>query len=126
MRSSGTTTRNLLLKTHTVVLGIALAAASLGGCTIYHAAGPSGGFSDTKLSATRYQVPFRGNGHTSPGRAEKFVLRRAAELALENGYRYFVMDAPQNLTGVISGANIRREASRFASSNPAHPNRPMR
>ncbi len=66
-------------------------------CTTYHAAGPTGGFSETKLSATSYQVYFRGNGYTSPARVQKFMLRRAAELALENGFRYFVIDAPQNL-----------------------------
>jgi hypothetical protein len=66
-------------------------------CTTYHAAGPTGGFSETKLSATSYQVYFRGNGYTSPARVEQFMLRRAAELALENGFRYFLLDVPQNL-----------------------------
>lgn len=67
------------------------------GCTTYHAAGPTGGFSETQLSTTSYQVHFRGNGYASPARVEKFMLRRAAELALENGLRYFVLDAPSNL-----------------------------
>ena len=66
-------------------------------CTSYQASGLSGGFSETRLSQTSYQVYFRGNTYTSPARVEKFVLRRAAELALENGFRYFVLDLPQNL-----------------------------
>lgn len=66
-------------------------------CTSYQPAGLSGGFSETRLSATSYQVQFRGNSYTSSARVEKFMLRRAAELALENGFRYFTLDAPQNL-----------------------------
>jgi len=78
-------------------LAALLAAITTSGCTSYHAAGPSGGFSETRLSATSYQVHFRGNSYASPARVEKFALRRAAELALENGFRYFLLDAPTNL-----------------------------
>jgi len=66
-------------------------------CTSYQPASLSGGFSETRLSETSYRVFFRGNTYTSPERTEKFMLRRAAELALENGFRHFEMDAPQNL-----------------------------
>jgi hypothetical protein len=76
---------------------ICLSLLGLVSCTTYHAAGPSGGFSETRLSTTSFQVHFRGNGYASPARVEKFMLRRAAELALENGFRYFVLDAPKNL-----------------------------
>jgi hypothetical protein len=68
-----------------------------GACTSYQPAGLSGGFSETRLSATSFQVHFRGNSYTSAARVEKFMLRRGAELALENGFRYFTIDAPQNL-----------------------------
>lgn len=88
----------VMIKALVARLGILVVGTTLVvGCTTYHAAGPSGGFSETKLSTTSYQVFFRGNGYTSPARVEKFMLRRAAELALENGYRYFKLDAPQNL-----------------------------
>lgn len=66
-------------------------------CTAYQPSGLSGGFSETRLSETSYRVYFRGNTYTSPARAEKLMLRRAAELALESGFRYFVTDAPQDL-----------------------------
>ncbi len=78
-------------------LAVTLALAAGTGCTTYHASGATGGFSETKLSATSYQVQFRGNGYTSPARVQKFMMRRAAELALENGFRYFILDVPQNL-----------------------------
>ena len=68
-----------------------------GACTSYQPAGWSGGFSETRLSATSFQVHFRGNSYTSAARVEKFMLRRGAELALENGFRYFTIDDPQNL-----------------------------
>ena len=76
-----------------LLIAVWLAAA----CTSYHAHGPSGGFNETRLSATSYQVKFRGNTYTSAARVEKFMLRRAAELALENGFRYFTLDSPQDL-----------------------------
>lgn len=67
------------------------------GCTSYQPAGLTGGFSDTRLSDTTYQVRFRGNGWTSPTRVQTLVLRRAAELALERGFRYFVIADHQTL-----------------------------
>lgn len=81
------------------VVGVGLLATMLvtAACTTYHAAGPTGGFSEIKLSDTSYQVHFRGNGYTSPTRVQQFMMRRTAELALENGFRYFTMDVPQNL-----------------------------
>ncbi|HET7437509.1 MAG TPA: hypothetical protein VFN10_22585 [Thermoanaerobaculia bacterium] len=76
----------------------AFAALVLIGCTTaYQPSGATGGFSEVKLSETSYQVRFRGNGYTGPGQVQQFMLRRAAELALENGYRYFTTDVPQNL-----------------------------
>jgi hypothetical protein len=66
-------------------------------CTSYQPHSLSGGFSETRLSATSFQVQFRGNSYTSAARVEKFMLRRAAELALENGFRYFTLDSPQEL-----------------------------
>ena len=66
-------------------------------CTAYQPAGLSGGFSETRLSESSDQVSFRGNTYTSPARVEKMMLRRAAELVLENDHRWFVIDFPQNM-----------------------------
>ena len=69
---------------------ILLAVALLAGCaTAYQPSGFTGGFEETRLSDDMYEVRFFGNGYTSSGRTSQFVLRRCAELALENGYRYF-------------------------------------
>lgn len=75
-----------------VVVGFAILVAGLSGCaTGYHASGVKGGFSETKVSEDTYQVQVTGNGYTTSERASQFLLRRCAELTLENGRRYFAM-----------------------------------
>jgi hypothetical protein len=64
-------------------------------CTTYQPLGLSGGFSETQLAGNVYQVRFQGNGYTSTERTSQFLLRRAAELALEKGHRYFTLADPQ-------------------------------
>ena len=62
------------------------------GCaTTYKSSGFSGGYSETKLDENVFKVRFRGNGYTSRERASDFALMRSAELALNNGYKYFVI-----------------------------------
>jgi hypothetical protein len=76
---------------------ILLATVVLAGCaTGYHRAGISGGYSEAQLSEDTFQVSFTGNGYTSGGRAADFALLRCAEIAIENGYPYFV---------IVNGAN---------------------
>jgi nitrogen regulatory protein PII-like uncharacterized protein len=72
-----------------VLILVVVIAFHVSGCTSYQSSGATGGFSETQLSPTMYQVRFVGNGYTSEARATEFFLRRCAELALENGYRYF-------------------------------------
>jgi hypothetical protein len=50
-----------------------------------------GGFSETQLDENVFRVSFRGNEYTRPERAADFSLLRAAELARNNGYSYFVI-----------------------------------
>ena len=51
----------------------------------------SGGFEDTQLGPDIFRVSFSGNDSTSMARTKDFALLRSAELALENGYPYFVV-----------------------------------
>ena len=61
------------------------------GCvTPYQRSGYSGGFSEMKLSADLFEVNFRGNGYTGQSTVKRYFLRRCAEVALENGFDYFV------------------------------------
>jgi hypothetical protein len=71
---------------------IVLSAAFLvAGCTTaYQPDGVSGGYSE-KLQGSTAQVSFRGNGLTTPDALHSFVLRRCAEVTLQDGYSYFVL-----------------------------------
>jgi len=47
------------------------------------------GYSDQRIEANRYRLKFTGNSATSRETVEDYMLYRAAELALENGYDWF-------------------------------------
>lgn len=74
-----------------------VAAVTLGGCaTTYQPVGFTGGFSETQLAPDVFNVTFKGNGYTAQDKANDFTLLRSAEIALENGFNYFVIvDANQ-------------------------------
>lgn len=81
------------------LLQIALVLVLLQGCaTNYQSSGFSGGYSETQLDENVFRVTFSGNGYTSGERASDFALLRSAELALKNGYKYFVIIATDNYT----------------------------
>lgn len=72
---------------------IALSAACLlAGCvTAYQPDGVSGGYSDQLRNGNTAQVSFRGNPLTAPEAVHSFLLRRCAEVTLQDGYSYFVL-----------------------------------
>jgi hypothetical protein len=49
----------------------------------------SGGYSDTKIEANRWRVTFRGNALTSRETVESYLLYRAAELTVSEGFDWF-------------------------------------
>ncbi len=53
--------------------------------------GSSGGFAEQRIEANRYRVTFLGNDYTSRARVENYLLYRAAELTLANGYDGFTI-----------------------------------
>lgn len=57
----------------------------------YGSTGVHGGFSDQKLAPDRYRVRFHGNSMTSRDRVEGYMLYRAAELTVQNGFDWFVV-----------------------------------
>lgn len=63
--------------------------------TAYRPATGSGfyrtGYSDQRIEPNRYRVTFAGNTVTDRDVVERYLLFRAAELTLQNGYDYFVM-----------------------------------
>lgn len=67
------------------------------GCTTPAVYGPRSegqatGFSDTQLASNRWRVTFTGNSATKRDMVENYLLRRAAEVTLAAGYRWFVFD----------------------------------
>lgn len=63
----------------------------LAGCaTSYHQKGFFGdGYSDYRVNQDKFAVTFRGNEFTDSEDVRRFALVRAAELTLQNGFRYF-------------------------------------
>ena len=80
-------------------LSLALAATTLvAACQTgpaYRERGPGDnvGYTDQRLTENRYRVTFAGGNNVAREEVEDFLLRRAAEVTLENGYSHFVFDA---------------------------------
>jgi hypothetical protein len=79
-----------------MVMALAAALVGLAACeteTPYQplqAGGPaSGGYSDVRLEADRWRVTFQGNDLTSRQTVENYLLYRAAELTVSQGYDWF-------------------------------------
>ena len=51
--------------------------------------GASGGYASEQIAANRFRVMFAGNSLTSRERVERYLLFRAAELTLEQGFTHF-------------------------------------
>ncbi|MEE2565306.1 CC0125/CC1285 family lipoprotein [Hyphobacterium marinum] len=78
--------------TRTFVAGAALIAlAACASPTPYQQAGTPGGygFEQSQIEYDRYRISFSGNSLTDRDTVETYLLYRAAELTLENGYDYF-------------------------------------
>jgi len=72
---------------------ICLISLGLVGCTStpYHPMNLNGGYAETQLNQTTYRVYAKGNQLTSAQKVDDILMRRCAELTLQNGYKYFVI-----------------------------------
>lgn len=73
---------------------LVLVAAALAACASaapYQPMRDDVGYGEQKLETNRYRVWFAGNSATPRETVEDYVLYRASELTLENGYDYVVM-----------------------------------
>jgi len=97
-----------------------LATIAVAGCaTSYQQRGFSGGFSETQLAENVFEVRFSGNGYTSSERASDFALLRSAELSLERGFRYFVVDDNENDRQIaIDTVTTSSGANTYSTSKP--------
>lgn len=55
-----------------------------------------GGYRDVQLAENTFKVTVEANGYTSNSRATDLALLRSAELALQNGFKYFVIAGASN------------------------------
>ena len=75
----------------------AAAALTLGACVSATPYKPSTGginsfgFSETRIEPGKYRVNFRGNSSTDRATVENYILLRAAELSLADGFGHFVV-----------------------------------
>lgn len=71
---------------------IFITASLLGGCAAsYKSKDVWGGYAEARIDENVFHVSFKGNTFTSRERVNDFSLLRSAEVALENGYDYFVV-----------------------------------
>ena len=92
-----------------LILTTGLAALLLAGCsTSYHQKGFLGdGYSDYRVNQDKFAVTFRGNEYTDSEDVRRFALTRAAELTLQNGFRYFK---------ILSEKDISRQAVEISTT----------
>jgi hypothetical protein len=70
--------------------------------TPYQPYGITGGYKETPLAPDVVRISVEGNGYTSRDRVQDFALLRAAEIALQSGYPYFVVINERNDTSTGS------------------------
>jgi hypothetical protein len=74
-----------------LLIAVALLLAGCATATPYQPVKNGYGYAEQRLEADRYRVSFHGNSRTSYDAVADYVLFRAAEITLDNGYDHFVM-----------------------------------
>ena len=59
--------------------------------TPYQPRGALGGYSSNQLEDNTYRVLFKGNQHTKAETVFDYLERRCAEIALAEGFKYFII-----------------------------------
>ncbi|SHO66064.1 hypothetical protein SAMN02745172_02715 [Pseudoxanthobacter soli DSM 19599] len=104
-----------------ILLGALLLAACAGPMpTPYGPAADGFGFSQTQIARDRWRVAFTGNPATSPETVDSYLLRRAAQLTLEQGGDYFVVEG-RSITGAPASVAAVRSYPGGVSIPPSAP-----
>ena len=87
-----------ILKRSAAIAGLVAASLAVASCTTatpYQPATGSGsyrtGYWDEQLDASHFRVTFAGNSLTSRDTVERYLLYRAAELTVQNGFDHFIL-----------------------------------
>ena len=81
---------------HSVLLSLCILCLASCSATQYGPTVRSGGYSTLPMGDNIYRVYFGSNAHTSKEVSARFLLRRCAELTLEQGKRYFILNSQQS------------------------------
>jgi len=84
--------------------------------TSYHSEGLTGGYCETTTAPDSFIVTFKGNGYTSSEKVMRYALRRASELTLENGYKYFIVTTSADQTSSYNYSNTQTNVHGSANS----------
>jgi hypothetical protein len=88
-------TKERSMKNLALILGLSLALSACATATPYQplskSSAQSGGYSETRVENDRWRVSFNGNSLTDHDQVETYLLYRAAELTLAQGYDVFFM-----------------------------------
>jgi hypothetical protein len=96
---------------------IPLAAIAAGCATGYCARGWCGGYSEIRTNPDTFLVTYNGNAYTHSDDAMRYVLLRASELTLQNGYSYFTVLSTEDQTSSYHYSNTYENASGSADSH---------
>jgi len=91
------------------LLALSVVCALAGCATAYQPDGVSGGYADRRLNYNTAQVSFRGNWFTTTEALHYYLLRRCADVTLQNGYNYFVLvnnEGPYESNTDIFGSQV--------------------
>ena len=100
------------MRTHLIrsltMSSLVLAVAACATATPYQPVKNGVGYAEQRLESNRYKVTFSGNSSTTRQTVENYLLYRAAEVTLQNGYDYFVQadsntDAQTSYSQTYSG-----------------------
>lgn len=107
-----------------VAAALGLAACGTYGPTPYQpAAGSQQGYADTMIESNRFRVSFKGNSLTNRETVENYLLYRAAELTLQQGYDHFTIanrDTDQNRKLRSSGPSYYGSRLDYLYFHPRH------
>lgn len=90
------------MKYFKIVLWYMLVTYLVGCSTPYKSHGIMGGHEDSYLGNDIYQIYYRGNAYTNIHKVNAYSIRRAAELCLSKGKKYFEVLNSQNLTNTYT------------------------
>ena len=76
-------------RTITLVVGFAASLTVLSACTTYTKDGLGGGFKEVQVGENVWKVSARGNAYASEELISNIILMRSADLAIQNGFKYF-------------------------------------